>query len=155
LAVCALVTAAPLAAQTVFDRLEGAWRGNGTLMGRDARYTMTWRQSDGFAVLRFANAFAGPEGATTPVLSAVAVYRTSPGSAEAVWLDSRGVRIEIEWEGSDSVLVAHWTAPTESGRTTYRVISPEEIEVVDEVSSDGTWRRFGTARYRRGDPPER
>jgi hypothetical protein len=150
-AACALV-AAPLAAQdtvSAFDHLQGAWHGTGTLMGRDARSTMTWRMSDGFAILTFANGFAAPDGQITPVLNAVAVYRTSPATPEAVWLDSRGVRIDIAWEASDSTLVAHWTAPTEAGRTTYRVRSADAIEVVDEVQSGNSWRTFGTARYRR------
>ncbi len=92
-------------------------------------------------------------GEITRVLSAVAVYRTAGESGEAVWLDSRGVRIEIRWEASDSVLVSQWTAPTESGRTTYRLVSAEEIVVVDDVLSGGAWRTFGTARYRREGPP--
>lgn len=141
-------------AAPVFNRLQGEWRGQGTLMGRSAAFTMHWQRRDGFAVLTFSNGFADSSGSVTPVLNAVAIYRTSPNSPEAVWLDSRGVRIEIHWEASDSVLVSYWTAPTESGRTTYDARSIDEVEVVDEVSSGSSWRIFGTARYRRARPPE-
>ena len=152
-AIAALVLAtSPLAAQeraTIFEQLGGQWRGEGTLMGRAARFEMGWEPRGGLAVLTFENGFLDPSGQTMPVLQAAAVYRTSRQSPEAVWLDSRGVRIEIRWMATDSTLVASWSAPREVGRTTYRIISSEEIEVVDEVESDGTRRPFATARYRR------
>lgn len=149
---CALAAASPAGAQSaapVFDRLHGDWHGEGSLMGRAARFDMSWERRDGFAFLSFANAFADTSGRVTPVLRAAAVYRTSPARPEGVWLDSRGVRVEIRWESSDSALVAYWTAPTETGRTTYRVRGVDELEVVDEVLSDSGWRPFGTARYQR------
>lgn len=133
----------------IFQRLRGDWRGEGTLMGRAARFTMRWESGDGFAMLVFSNAFVDTAGNATPVLNAAAVYRTSAEQPEAVWLDSRGERVEIEWEASDSLLVANWTAPRERGRTTYRVLSSDELEVVDEVMSGEAWRTFGRARYTR------
>lgn len=136
----------------VFDQLRGDWCGEGTLMGRTARFAMGWRLHAGFAVLTFANGFTDTAGEITPALDAAALYRTSPERPEAVWLDSRDVRIEIRWEASDSALVAHWTAPTESGRTTYRIRSAEAVEVVDEVMRGSEWAMFGTARYRRAGP---
>lgn len=136
----------------VFDLLRGDWCSEGTLMGRPARFAMGWQRHAGFAVLTFANGFADTAGEITPVLDAVALYRTSPERPEGVWLDSRGVRIEIRWEASDSALVANWTAPTESGRTTYRVRAAEAVEVVDEVMRGSEWATFGTARYRPADP---
>lgn len=142
--------AAPAAVQetAIFERLRGEWRGEGTLLGRTARFTMRWQHRDGFALLTFANAFVDTAGVVTPVLNAAAVYRTSPAQPEAVWLDSRGTRVEIRWEGSDTALVSYWTAPTERGRTTYRVRSADELEVVDEVlSGERGWRPFGSARY--------
>ena len=136
---------------TVFSQLSGDWQGQGSLMGRDAEFRMQWQVESGFAVLRFSNAFAGPDG-TTPVLTAVATYRTTPSRPEAVWLDSRGVRIEIRWEATDSTLTAHWQAPDERGRTVYRVTSDQTAEVHDEVETPNGWRRFATARYRRTQP---
>jgi hypothetical protein len=147
-----LLARSTLAAQEtgeIFERLAGEWHGEGTLMGRAARFEMGWEPRGGLAVLTFENGFADPDGQPIPVLQAAAVYRTSRESPEAVWLDSRGARIEIRWTATDSTLVANWSAPREVGRTTYRMISSEEIEVVDEVASDGTLRPFATARYRR------
>jgi hypothetical protein len=142
----------PLAAQhtaPVFEQLAGEWRGEGTLMGRQAQFTMSWQTQDGFAVLTFSNSFVAEDGQVTSVLNSAAIYRTSPDNPEAVWLDSRGVRVQIRWETSDSALLSNWTAPTESGRTTYHVRSQNEIEVVDEVMSGDAWRTFATARYTR------
>lgn len=113
---------------------------------------MQWRAQNGFAVLEFTNGFVDSIGNVTPTLRAAAVYRTDPSSPEGVWLDSRGVRIELAWEASDSTLVVTWTAPTETGRTTYRVRSSGEVRVVDEVRSGDAWRTFGRAVYRRRAP---
>jgi len=147
-----LMGVAPLAAQEnapVFGQLVGAWSGEGSLMDRAAKFTMTWREDGGFAVLTFENAFVGTDGDVTPVLNSVAVYRTSETNPEAVWLDSRGERVEITWDASDSTLVSHWASATEEGRTTYRIHSAYEMEVLDEVLSRGGWRTFATARYTR------
>jgi hypothetical protein len=148
----ALALAGPLGAQTgpvIFQRLHGEWQGTGTLLGRSAQFEMRWDNGRAFATLIFANAFHDSAGTVTPVLSAGAVYRTSSGSTDAVWFDSRGIRIEIRWEATDSVLVSNWTAPAESGRTTYRVMSADQVEVLDEVRSAAGWRTFGSARYER------
>jgi hypothetical protein len=59
------------------------------------------------------------------------------------------VRIDIRWTATDSVLVSEWTAPEEAGRTTYRVLGPDALEVIDEVASDGGLRIFGRATYAR------
>ena len=138
----------------VFQRLAGEWRGEGTLMDRSARFDMRWDLRGRFAMLTFANAFVDATGRTTPVLESAAIYRTSSDAPEAVWLDSRGERIEITWMATDSTLIADWTAPTEAGRTTYRIVSAEGLEVVDEVMRDGSLVTFATARYERatGDP---
>lgn len=152
-ALASAVAPSSLAAQTVapvFDRLAGQWQGEGTLMGRSAEFAMTWTPHGELASLVFSNAFPDSTGALTPVLDAVAAYRTAAETPQAVWLDSRGVRIEIEWRATDdSTLVADWAAPKESGRTTYRVIGPDAVEVTDEVRTDDGWRTFATARYRR------
>ena len=50
-----------------------------------------------------------------------------------------------------SALVAAWGTPeTEQGETTYRRLSPDQLEVVDRVlGKDGTWREFGRSTLRR------
>ncbi len=156
LVLAVIVAARPLPGQEsdpIFEHLTGEWIGEGTLMGRTAQFTMIWKHQRGFAILEFTNAFVNTDQQATPVLNAIAVYRTSPANPEAVWLDSRNQRVEIRWETSDSTLVSHWTAATEAGRTTYHVVSTDQVEVVDEVVSNDTWRIFGTAEYRRVHEP--
>lgn len=151
--VTAVGTAAPVFGQDVrepapiFDLLQGEWEGRGILMGRDGEFTLSWDHRGRYAVLSFSNAFVDTGGAVTPVLTSAAVYRTSPAHGDAVWLDSRGVRIEIRWEADDSTLLSHWTAPTEEGRTTYRILADERLEVTDEVVGDQGLRVFARATY--------
>lgn len=135
-------------AAAVFERLEGTWAGPGTLFGRPAAFTMRWDAADGLATLRFTNALVDADGTETPVMSAVAVYRID-GGAEGVWLDSRGERVELAWTVADGALVVDWRASTESGRTTYRPMGGDRVEVVDEVAADDGWRVFGTAEHTR------
>lgn len=132
----------------VFEHLAGTWQGTGTLFGGPAEFFMAWERHDGLALLRFRNARVDSTGSVTPVLSAAAVYRAR-GEPEAVWLDSRGVRIEIAFEAGDSVLISSWRAPGEAGRTTYRVLPDGSVSVTDEVAAEDGFRTFGTATYRR------
>ncbi len=144
----------PIEAQTlassVFARLEGRWIGHGELFGRSAFFEMAWaREHDGVATLRFANGFVGDDGQRTPVLDAVALYRVSPASPQAIWLDSRGAQVTIRWEASDSMLTAHWRTDSEKGRTEYLIVSDAEVRVTDHVHAESGWRQFGHATYSR------
>lgn len=141
-------SASPEPPSAVFETLAGSWEGTGTLLGRPATFRMHWDLHAGLAVLRFENAHVAEDGTARPVLSAAAVYRVE-GDPEAVWLDSRGVRIEIRWSASDDALVSTWTAPGESGRTTYRLLSTGQVEVIDEVAVGEDWRVFARATYDR------
>ena len=134
--------------RSIFDLLAGEWVGEGTLMQRPAAFTLSWENTTGFTVLKFTNAFVN-DGEITPVLRAVAIYRRSSTQPEAVWMDSRGERVEITWSSTDHSLISEWRSPSEAGRTTYRVLSDDELEVVDEVMSGGSMRTFGTAKYER------
>ncbi|MEZ4589092.1 MAG: hypothetical protein R2909_22185 [Gemmatimonadales bacterium] len=126
------------AADDVFARLEGAWQGEGTLMGRAAGFRMHWElKPGGFAVLSFSNG----------ALEAVALYRRT-GEPTGSWMDTRGQQLAIAWTASDSVLVAEWTGG-ETGRTVYRLLGAAGVEVVDSVRTASGWREFGRARYRR------
>lgn len=137
-------------AAAVFEQLEGTWAGPGTLFGQPAAFTMRWDVSEGLASLHFTNALVDADGTETPVLSAAAVYRID-GEPTGVWLDSRGERVELTWTVADRALVVDWRASTESGRTTYRPVDRDGVEVVDEVAAGDGWRVFGTALHARVD----
>ena len=133
----------------VFAALAGAWSGNGTLMGRPAGFEMEWRiQDGGFVELNFRNGFVDASGTVTPVLEARAIYRPSGSTAVGVWIDTRPQRIQLESEISESVVITNWTAPTERGRTEYRV-EDGGVTVRDYVEVEGEMRLFAEARYER------
>lgn len=136
-------------APQVFAALEGSWEGEGTLFGSPARFEMRWELIHAVAVLTFANSVIDPAGAVTPVLGAVAIYRTSTATPRATWEDTRGIQVSIAWTATDSTLVSAWTAPTESGRTTYTVNLDGTVEVVDEVRQPDGLVLFGQGTYRR------
>lgn len=157
---------------TVFERLAGSWEGEGTLLGRPGRFHMRWTPlSDGrWARLEFSNGFVGPDGATTPVLEAVAFYpvRDGPGDATAGdaeprvgpappggaseppadgwWFDSRGERLLLGISVGEDLLRVDWTASSEHGRTVYRP-GDGRVEVADSVWRDGALAEFARATY--------
>ena len=138
-----------------FDQLLGEWSGEGTLLGRPARFEMSWRSGavPGVYRLSFSNGFVDPaapaDSPAQPVLSAEALYQQhSDGTVEGTWFDTRGVRIELEGEAQDRELRITWTAPTENGVTLYRVVA-DGVEVIDSVQAASGWREFGRAHYRR------
>jgi hypothetical protein len=134
----------------VFRALAGSWVGEGTLMGRPAAFTISWTpQADGGMRLDFTNAFRGADGATTPVLAAVATYAVDGGALVADWTDDRPQSIAIIATATDSALVSDWTAPSEEGRTEYRLQPDGTLVVRDWVRSQGELRPFGEAVYRR------
>ena len=130
--------------------LLGEWVGEGELFGRPAKFSMAWRTAlDGrFLELAFENAFPDSGGGSTVVLRATAFYRIAPPH-DGVWMDTRGEILTLRAEIGDSALVTRWTSPTEEGRTTYRLLGPERLEVVDEVIADGSPRVFARAVYAR------
>lgn len=143
---------------TVVSTLEGEWRGEGTLFGNPATFTMEWAPVLGarFVRLRFSNALVN-EGGSTPIITAEAFYRLADGGGlEGHWFDTRGYVLSLSARVTDDRIVTDWVAAgVESGRTTYRLIDPDTVEVVDEVSRDGELQEFGRATYRRAPRPAR
>lgn len=136
--------------------LVGEWRGTGQLMGREAAFEMSWSPVHGgrFLRLEFSNAFVDPDsGATQTVLTATALYRPGEDGATATgqWFDSRGLILPLAAELQGDTVVTRWgdDGTREQGRTTYRVLGPDAIEVSDEVLRDGEYAPFGSARYQR------
>ncbi len=143
----------------VFDELIGHWRGEGTLMGRPAAFDMEWRSAlnGRFVVLQFSNAFAADESAAAvPVLTATEYYRpssTDPGTADGTWFDTRGVMFPLSVTVTSTALVTLWgDTSTERGRTTYRIVGPDRVDVVDEVVRGEQYELFGQASYTRLPP---
>ena len=130
----------------------GSWKGSGQLFGFDAQFEMSWERvlNDKFVLLTFRNSFIDGSGKER-TLKARAFYKsTGEGTLQGTWFDSRGKIIPLESVIDDSTLTTLWgTAETELGRTIYRVVSDDEVEVNDYISKDGEWQKFGHASYHR------
>jgi hypothetical protein len=118
----------------------------------EARAEMTWSVVVGgrFARLEFENVMRPAEGESR-VFSAQGFYpMAAEPPAAGRWFDSRGYQLPLAIERSEDALVVDWgSAETESGRTTYTLVSPTELEVVDEVLREGALQEFGRVRYHR------
>ncbi len=127
-------------------RLEGAWSGDGTILGQPAKVEMQWEPVLDRAFLRLtwvSHIGAAPK---TMRFEGQAYYRrTGPASARATWFDSSGQVRPIVVTAAGEALVAAWGTPeTEVGETTYRFESATRVLVVDRVrQKDGSWREFG------------
>ena len=137
--------AAETSTPAVLDALEGEWRGSGALFGSDARFVMTWEPTlDGrFLELRFE--IEGPVR-----MKARAFYRLGSGDElRGTWIDTRGEFLGLSATATDSILATEWSSPGETGRTVYRLVGPDTVEVCDFVRGTEGWRPFGAARYER------
>ena len=133
----------------VLATLEGSWEGEGELLGRPATFKMTWERAlnGRFLRLEFGNAFADTD-PVQPVLQAHAYYLLGDSVLDGRWMDSRGAMLSLRAEVVGTALVTNWTG-RESGRTEYRVIDDDTLEVTDYFQSDGEYRLFAKARYGR------
>ena len=126
--------------------LEGRWEGTGVILGQPSRVQMEWaRTLDArFVRLTFVS-HIGPE-PNARRFEGHAYYQPSgKGRHRATWFDSSGLVRPIDATEQGSALVAVWGTPeTEVGETTYRLVSPIRLDVVDRVQAkDGSWREFG------------
>ncbi len=141
--------AAQVDLERVLATLEGSWEGEGELLGRPATFMMTWERAlnGRFLRLDFRNAFADID-PVHPVLESHAYYLLGGPTLTGQWMDSRGVILSLRAEVVGPALVTYWTGK-ESGRTEYRVIDEDTLEVIDYVRSEGEYHLFAKARYRR------
>ena len=137
---------------SLLDRFIGSWSGKGKLMGADAEFIMAWEWilEDRFVRLTFQNKIRVSDG-TNRILKAQAFYKPEqPGHFSGTWFDSRGMVLPLVAHTEHDTLTTHWGTPeTEEGRTVYRLLDQNRIEVEDFVLKDDEWHRFGYAVYHR------
>ncbi len=136
------------------DRLEGVWVGEGKAFGMPATLQLKFERVLGKKFLRLTlkNEIKTPNG-QVQVFEGHAYYLPlAAGKYDARWFDSRGVSFPIKGQEEGDAVIALWGAPDqEQGKSTYRLIKPGELEVVDLVlQKDGTYREFGRFVLRRG-----
>lgn len=161
LVILAVVSGTPARVQTpprpvlpvLMSQLDGVWRGTGTILGQPSRVEMEWQPVLGgrFERLSFVS-HIGPE-PTAQRFEGHAYYHgtAETGRLRATWFDSSGLVRPIDAVATADTLVATWGTPeTEVGETTYRLVAPNEMDVIDRVrGKNGVWREFGRSRLSR------
>lgn len=147
LAVPGLAQSQPTQPDAFLKRLEGSWQGEGKTLGMPARIRLSWEWmwKNRFLRLTIKNEMTAPNG-QTQVFEGLAYYQqVSEGKYEATWFDSRGITFPIKATNEGSALIAFWGSPDkEQGKSTYRILEPGKLEVIDEVrQKDGSWKEFG------------
>jgi len=132
--------------------LSGSWAGTGELFGTAATYSMTWESvlAGRFIRLTFQNNMKNGDSFNL-VLEAEAYYSIgAEGSVTATWFDTRGMILPIRGTIAGHVLTSDWGTPeTEEGRTIYRLVDENRIDVEDYVKRNGEYQLFGSASYQR------
>ncbi len=133
-----------------FEKVEGDWSGIGELFGTSATFKMSWQKvlSGQFIHLHFSNSFKNQNGNTQGIESR-AYYRLDESTeSSGYWFDSRGVMFGLKFSIKQNELTVLWGNPeTEEGKTRYRLIEGNRIEVKDYVKRNGTFNQFGEAVY--------
>lgn len=134
------------------SRLEGSWQGDGKTLGMAANMRLKWEWvlNKKFLRLSLKNEMSRPNG-QKQVFEGEAYYHAS--SADGHWFDSRGWAFPIKAHVEGNTLVGAWGSPDkEEGKSTYRLVDANTLEVIDTVKQkDGTWREFGRATLKRTD----
>jgi len=138
----------------VVTALLGDWRGTGVVNGQPSTIAMTWDRAVGeaFVRLRFRNEMAAGGGRPAAVFEGHGYYHVARADGgPGTWFDSRGYMLPVRVTLDAQVFTSDWGGPTtEQGRTTYRLVEMDVLEVTDFVRvDDGSYREFGRSRLTR------
>jgi hypothetical protein len=136
----------------ITTRMLGSWRGEGHVMGMESRIQMKWESVLGgkFVRLTWRNEMRAKQG--KQVFEGDAYYQANQdGTYRGQWFDSGGEAHPISGKIESESLVADWgTKDTKQGRTVYRLLSENTMEVIDSVlAKDGQWKEFGRSKFLR------
>jgi len=136
--------------QNNLDNIEGAWKGEGNLFGKDAKFEMIWEKTleNKFFKLSFSNEYVDNKGVTRTLKSQAFYKIINDGEYEGYWFDSRGLILPLKALFEDSQLTVFWgDDKTEKGKTVYTINSDQTINVLDYISINGSYKLFGSADY--------
>lgn len=136
-----------LAAVDTLKPFIGTWQGEGKVMGLESKITMTWEEIWGgkFTKLIFRNEMKTKNG-ESQLFEGNAYYKNIDlNKYQGNWFDSGGESHPINATYIDNSLDSLWgTNETKLGRTIYRLIEKDKMEIIDSIKTkDGTWREFG------------
>ena len=140
------------AQQTLADQFEGHWQGEGTLMGSEATFDMSWQRemAGQFLKLTFQNKRTPKDGESI-VFNATAMYRPMDNIWEGTWFDSRGVSFSVRGTVEVNKLTVEWGNPDiEQGKTVYILKEDKNsMKVTDYILQNGNYTKFGEAEYKK------
>ena len=152
----ALISATAAVASDVqtLEWFVGEWVGSGTLLGQPSTVTLTISPALGGTATALAYRAQTAAAGSRPALSfeGRATYRiTAKGRVEGQWSDNNGSFHAVGGRIAGTMMTTVWGSPTtEIGRSTYVREASGTLTVTDSVlSSDGGWRMFATATYRK------
>lgn len=135
------------------ERYLGAWKGQGQMMGRDSQVQMKWETVlDGrFVRVQFRTEWQTPDGKPQAFEGHAYYQQQKDGKYRATWFDAQGATLNIDAEFDGQALTSLWGPGAEKrGKTIYRLVSAEQIEVIDSArSKEGEWREFSRATFKR------
>ena len=142
------LAAAQPATTLPLDRWIGTWQGPGSNSGVTADLTLRFERALGgrFVKVSLTNHIGPP--ATREQFEGLALYwPTGAGQMRGSWFDSHGTVYALDVQVFGETLLAIWRDEQQPrGRSSYRLVQPGTLEVIDSVrATDGSWREF--ARY--------
>ncbi|HKE45908.1 MAG TPA: hypothetical protein VKB41_15355 [Steroidobacteraceae bacterium] len=143
----AVLDAAEPAPTLPLDRWIGTWQGSGTNSGVAADLTLRFERALGerFVKVSLLNQIGPVE--TREKFEGLALYwPAGGGQIRGSWFDSQGTVYALDVQVFGATLLAIWHDEQPRGRSSYRLVQPGVLEVIDSVRApDGSWREF--ARY--------
>jgi len=136
----------------IMDGLIGSWEGTGTLMGSETTFNMQWEWvlTNKFIKLTFEHKRKNSDGREFVFMANAYYHPAETMSFEGTWFDSRGMTLPLKSNVEHNQLITLWWSPeTEQGKTIYRLLDNDTVEVEDYVLSNNEMRLFGTASYKR------
>lgn len=128
------------------NRLRGVWKAEGKAFGMEANFSMKWEWvlQNRFIQLSYKIEMRGKDG-QPQIFEGTAFYKPAAnGKYEGTWFDSQRSIHPLAATADSSALTSFWGRPeTEQGKSIYRLLDENRIEVVDAVrAKDGSWREF-------------
>ena len=150
---CGSIAATQPAHMPELTRWIGTWHGPGSNSGVTADLTLQFERVLGgrFVRLSLSNQVGPP--ATRQLFEGLALYwPAADGQLRGSWFDSQGTVYALDVQVFDTTLVAIWRDNEKPrGRSSYRLIQPDELEVIDSVRApDGSGRECARYRLTRG-----
>ncbi|MGK7397317.1 MAG: VOC family protein [Candidatus Cyclobacteriaceae bacterium M3_2C_046] len=140
-----------IAQNLIIEKMVGTWEGKGNLQGTEASFQMSWEKALDGKFVRLSFVSKRKIDSTRNVLfKASAMYKPQGENWIGTWYDSRGMVLPLLAKITGLELVVVWgEEQSEKGRTIYRIISPNEMEVTDFVLVKDEYKKFAEAKYKK------